>query len=430
MKKIVFLFVLFSSQFGFSQITPSPKIERRSAPDTYISQIELTDKYTIVSMYFKTKSTEERINEYFENNPRMAEEYRKLSYIERKMRLEQLRMLIQMEEGSNQISINPKSYLQAKSGEKFDFIKATGIPVLPEELNVLPDKRYSFKVYYERVSPGLEMIDFIEGSPKKGDTRQYWNFYGIKIINPANKPLAAKPAEKKIEQKDDDIDNTVSVVLSGKVFDSKTNAPISAKIVCIVEKNNERYDSLQTPRSGNFMFDLAPNAYLYEISANGYQTSIESFDFSKINKTQNFSQNFYLNAIEKEKTQPTTEVKAAIMQIDSNLFRLDKVYFSTGQANILPESYQQLDGLVEMMKKNNQLKIRVDGHTDNVGDTELNKKLSLDRAFNVRQYLIDKGIAGERVHFKGFGDTKPIAPNDSEENKRKNRRVEFVIIEE
>ena len=426
MKKIAFLLVLFSSSLSFAQLTTSPKIEKKSASDTYISAIELSDKYTIVSMYFKTKSEEEQINELFENNPQLAEQYRRADYTTRRLFMEQVRK--QIEGGSNEISIDPKSYITAKSGEKFSFVKATGIPVFPDNLKVQPDKRYSFKVYYERVTPGIETIDFIEGSPKRGETRQYWNFYGIKINNPAKKDLAYKPQEEK------EIDNKVGIVVMGKVLDAANNQPLSAKVVCIVEKNHERYDSLRTPRTGNYIFDLSPNAYLYEISADGYETSTESFDFSKMNKTQTFTQNFLLHKKEEkrveEKETPAIDSSKSPVEVAKNVFRLDKVYFAVGQANILPESYQQLDGLVEMMKKDEKMKIRVEGHTDNQGDAELNKKLSLDRAFNVRQYLIDKGIGGSRIQFKGYGDTRPLVANDTEENRRQNRRVEFVILEE
>ena len=77
-----------------------------------------------------------------------------------------------------------------------------------------------------------------------------------------------------------------------------------------------------------------------------------------------------------------------------------------------------------------ELKIQIEGHTDNRGRKEANKKLSLDRAFKVREYLLNKGIAGDRIKFKGYGDTRPVVTNDNEENRKLNRRVEYKILED
>ena len=115
--------------------------------------------------------------------------------------------------------------------------------------------------------------------------------------------------------------------------------------------------------------------------------------------------------------------------IDKVAFKLDKVYFNLGQANVLPDSYTQLDALADHLKENPDLKIQIEGHTDKIGDPKANKKLSLDRAYNVRQYLVNKGIAGERIKFLGLGDTMPVSKGNDEESRSKNRRVEYKIIE-
>eukprot|EP01041_Mallomonas_annulata_P039068 gene39068-62691_t len=81
-----------------------------------------------------------------------------------------------------------------------------------------------------------------------------------------------------------------------------------------------------------------------------------------------------------------------------------------------------------MLKDDSKMSIMVEGHTDNVGEPTQNKRLSLERAYNVREYLISKGIAGYRIQFKGYGDMKPIADNNTEEGRKMNRRVEFVIL--
>ena len=96
---------------------------------------------------------------------------------------------------------------------------------------------------------------------------------------------------------------------------------------------------------------------------------------------------------------------------------------------ILENSFEQLNLLAVYLSENKGLKIQIEGHTDNQGDPTQNKKLSLERAYNVREYLVKKGIDGKRIKFVGYGDTKPVAENTSEEARKSNRRVEYKILE-
>lgn len=109
-------------------------------------------------------------------------------------------------------------------------------------------------------------------------------------------------------------------------------------------------------------------------------------------------------------------------------FQLDNVYFDQSSYILRPESYPQLNKLVKTLQTTRKLVIEIAGHTDNVGDRRLNLALSENRAKVIRNYLIRSGIAENRLQANGYGDTRPAAPNDSEENKRKNRRVEFVVL--
>ena len=93
-----------------------------------------------------------------------------------------------------------------------------------------------------------------------------------------------------------------------------------------------------------------------------------------------------------------------------------------------PESFIELDKLVELLQKNPTIKIEIAGHTDNKGDKKYNQTLSQKRAETVVNYIVKKGIAITRLTAKGYGDTTPIAPNDTEENKAKNRRTEFKVL--
>jgi len=105
-----------------------------------------------------------------------------------------------------------------------------------------------------------------------------------------------------------------------------------------------------------------------------------------------------------------------------------QVNFKFGSAELLFESKVYLDEMVVLMKTNELINIRVNGHTDNVGNEEFNKNLSRDRAKAIYDYLISKGINASRLSFAFFGSTRPIADNDTEEGRAINRRVEFEFI--
>lgn len=109
-------------------------------------------------------------------------------------------------------------------------------------------------------------------------------------------------------------------------------------------------------------------------------------------------------------------------------FVLDGVLFPTGSAALDPESYPRLDRVVEYMTHRPSSRIRVAGHTDNVGDPDRNQALSLSRAQAVRDYLVEHGIDGSRIEAVGYGDQQPVAPNDTEEGRRRNRRIEAIEL--
>jgi outer membrane protein OmpA-like peptidoglycan-associated protein len=107
---------------------------------------------------------------------------------------------------------------------------------------------------------------------------------------------------------------------------------------------------------------------------------------------------------------------------------LKNVLFQQSTAILLPGSYDQLNMVAEFMKTNPKIEIQLSGHTDNRGYHHLNMKLSKERVEEVKKYLVTKGIAASRITGKGFGGTKPIADNDSEDSRQLNRRVEFTIV--
>ena len=107
---------------------------------------------------------------------------------------------------------------------------------------------------------------------------------------------------------------------------------------------------------------------------------------------------------------------------------MKNIFFDYDKATLRPESYAELDRVVNILNKQPKLKIEISGHTDNKGALEYNKQLSKSRAKTVVDYLIEKGISNDRLTFEGYAFEKPIATNDTDEGRQLNRRVEFKVL--
>ena len=145
--------------------------------------------------------------------------------------------------------------------------------------------------------------------------------------------------------------------------------------------------------------------YKVHIEADGFFTQV--FDVLSLSDTQEV----LLEPMEKKK---------AIV--------LNNLYFATNSTTILPESEAALAELYDMLADNPAIRIRIIGHTDAVGSDKDNQILSEGRANSVRQDMVKRGIDANRIEVVGKGKTEPIAPNDTEEGRAKNRRVEFVVL--
>jgi OmpA-OmpF porin, OOP family len=111
-------------------------------------------------------------------------------------------------------------------------------------------------------------------------------------------------------------------------------------------------------------------------------------------------------------------------------FTLKNIFFETGLSTLRKESFPALNELVEVMKSKTTLVIEIGGHSDNAGNKASNQKLSTDRAKAVRDYLIKHGIDPKRVTAVGYGDTLPVASNETPEGRQQNRRTEVRIVSE
>ncbi len=118
----------------------------------------------------------------------------------------------------------------------------------------------------------------------------------------------------------------------------------------------------------------------------------------------------------------------AQLQFENTTIPLNNVLFETGKANLKRSSSKELNKLVDGFKKNPALTVEIAGHTDNVGDDQYNLELSEKRAQAVVNYLLSKGVEASRLTGKGYGESQPIADNNSNSGKAKNRRIEMIII--
>jgi OOP family OmpA-OmpF porin len=127
---------------------------------------------------------------------------------------------------------------------------------------------------------------------------------------------------------------------------------------------------------------------------------------------------------------PPPKPKRVEVTADKIVIR-EKIQFDLNKATIKSESHGLLDEIVSVFKENPHIKkVSIEGHTDNQGADAYNQKLSDQRAKSVLDYIVGKGVEEKRLTAKGFGETKPIATNDTEEGKEQNRRVEFLITEQ
>lgn len=191
----------------------------------------------------------------------------------------------------------------------------------------------------------------------------------------------------------------------GSVTDHETNNPVNATIA--ITKNGTPIQTINA--NGNYTVKLQPGAvYELECKADGYYTKKTLVDLASLD-----------NAIENIQLRP----------IKKTAFSLGQINFSTDESIITTESLPILDNFVKVLNDNPTMKFEIAGHTDNVGKPELNKKLSLSRAQACIDYMVSKGIAPNRLKPMGYGSTVPLVPNDSPENRYKNRRVEAKIIQ-
>ena len=200
--------------------------------------------------------------------------------------------------------------------------------------------------------------------------------------------------------------------VKGRVLDKKTQKGLPSAVELTDLSNQQVLSRVQTDETGNYLITLPVGKdYAFNVNRKGYLFFSENFSLSQKIPDSTYHIDIPLQPI---------EANAAII--------LKNIFFDVNKYDLKTESTSELDKVVMLLKDNPTLKIQISGHTDNVGKAADNLKLSNDRAQSVVKYIVTKGIDIKRLTFKGFGATVPIATNDTEEGRARNRRTELSVI--
>ena len=203
-------------------------------------------------------------------------------------------------------------------------------------------------------------------------------------------------------------------VLKGIVIDEETKAPLECNIEITDNVKNTSFSKQRSNSStGSFLLSLPSGRnYGISVSASGYLFHSENFE---LKDTAGYNEVVKVIEMKRLKVGKTIVLR--------------NVFYDFDQATLRPESTAELDALAALLKENPGLRIELGSHTDDKGTDDYNQRLSEARAASVVTYLLGKGIAQDRLVAKGYGETIPIAANDTEEDRQQNRRTEFKVLE-
>ncbi len=210
----------------------------------------------------------------------------------------------------------------------------------------------------------------------------------------------------------EDIRPLQTLWVRGKVFDKKTGKGLPSSVELTDINSRKTVSRLQTDEDGNYLVTLPVGKdYAFNINRKGYLFYSDNFSLAGHTGTADYTKDIPLQPIEKG---------ADII--------LKNIFFDTKLFELKTGSLAELDKIVALLIDNPNLKIEIGGYTDNVGQAKDNLLLSENRSKAVVNYLLQKGIKAQRLSSKGFGATKPIADNNTENGKAQNRRTELSVI--
>lgn len=200
--------------------------------------------------------------------------------------------------------------------------------------------------------------------------------------------------------------------LAGVVYDEETNEPIPAAIIAIRDVDGNPVKKIRANESGAYRVCLPFGQYQFSTTAKGYFFKVDDVTVTEPEPESSLTFDIYLQPLKKG---------AHIV--------LEHIYFDVDKSTLRPESVQELERLVDILSDNPSLVVSIEGHTDSDATDSYNLRLSDRRSGSVVEYLINTGIQESRLLYQGFGESQPVAPNDSPENKQLNRRTECRVVE-
>lgn len=203
-----------------------------------------------------------------------------------------------------------------------------------------------------------------------------------------------------------------TIFVRGQVTDAKTNKGVPCSLELVENSNATSLLKIQVDELGKYFIPLPVGKdFTFTVNRKGYLYYSKSIEFSKYKPDSTYIKDIALTPIALNST-----------------FIFNNVEFANNSFELLDISKIELDKLVQVLQENPSLKIEIKGHTDSIGLAKNNVLLSTNRAKAVVDYCISKGVAANRLSFKGFGSTQPIASNKTEEGRRKNRRTAFEVV--
>lgn len=394
--------------------TESPRVDDVNDTDVIIKRVELTDKYTIVYMKFQSseRKTMRDLKDLFSFPMPNGGRGGSLT--------------------TNNIGFQPTSRLYVNQGERsYKFVRAENIPAETRR-PVQPGERVDFVAYFERIDPGYTTFDLFECKDSKGYI--CFNFWGVHIINPRKKDAYAQrppkpPVQPRVQPRtvpsvpapsptpkpvEPARPQETAVAINGTTRDAKTKQPIVGTVTYQLISGAEASgdgpaDSVRSVSpSGKYQIPIdRRGVYAVTASAKGYFSQSDTLATNRVDVTRDFN----------------------LVPIEAGAkITLKNIYFNASKYDLKPESFPELDRLVGVMQTNPSMQIRLEGHTDTVGDFDMNVELSRNRVNEVKRYLVDKGISASRIETVGYGPSRPINTNKTVKERPENRRVEMVIV--
>jgi len=307
---------------------------------------------------------------------------------------------------NDQNTLKKDIYLD-RDTEGFIFGKIRDAKTLkPLEAIILIKDIYGKTVFQEKLSEYKKILPFARGYKIEVSAEGYYP-------QSAEFAIYEKDAKTGVEKNFDlvPIEKAKIAKVKGTVYDKDTKEKLADAQVKVLNSKNNIVQQMNTLSNGSFEFILPYGPYTLEANKKMYL-----FNAVPIQLTEQYSQDNPL----------IQDIPLSKMEMDK-IFVIDNIYYDVDKATLRKESIAVLEKLVNIMVENPTIHIEISGHTDSDGTDEHNLKLSEARAKSVVDYLIKSGIDPRRLSWKGYGESKPIAPNDTPANKQKNRRTEMKI---